>query len=659
MNQDHPDFSPQTDQDKVRKRLLFVPCESKAHMAAWIKTYLNINLPDATVSEESNSNPMDMLWEIYDRLRRNDIIGFSRAMTYANRGGFKTLGVSILEVMVVLHLGRNVAHMSATLEQSAASQEYVKNFFNIPIIQEFVTAQAEKHVRVVRYQHKVTKDCISRGEYARLPYSDRRHYKRGENYIKIVACTMRGANSKHVEFFVVDEVDVVAPQDVKAYRQAQNIPDPRDGMLPMTLMVSTRKSRTGLVQQEIDAGAKTGLQLRHWNAIDTAAPCEPARHKPELPKQVYYINDEEVRHISAEQHGTMNAIEAKKWYPVEGYAGCGGCRLFAACKGRLATHQTSKSPMLKPLEDVIAKFQSAPTPDFITTEYLCRKPDTSGLIYPRLNAEKHMIDAEQIASLMTDEPMPHIKDKGALLTFMRNKGVQFYSGMDFGFTHNFAVVTFGVWGQYCFVVDCFAAAGLELDDKVEACEYMKPTFNNPQIFGDMAYPADIKTFRRKGFRMKEWEIEGGKGAGSVKAGIEIIRALLWSGRNQIRMFFLKGDPGVDFLFKRLSVYKFKIDAVGEFTNEPDKTNDDECDALRYGIMNIFGTKGAIKGGTATVMPGDQTQPRIQSNAPGQQQAWMQNVIAGALGGESSPLTAPTSAPKTQQIVKKGRFIWDG
>lgn len=644
-----------SDQEKLRRKLLFIPCESREHLRSWIKEYLNIDFPDCTVSDESNSNPLDNIWEAYDRLRRNDMIGFSRVMAYANRGGFKTLGASVLEVMVVLHLRRNVAHMAATLEQSSASQEYVKNFFNIPIIQQFVVAQAEKHVRVIRYQHKTTGYCITKAEFGTLSLAEKKNYVRVENYIKIVACTMQGANSKHVEFFVVDEVDVVAPQNVKAYQNAKNIPDPRDGMLPLTMMVSTRKSRTGLVQREIDEAEQTKLQLRHWNIIDTTEACKPDRHKPELPRATYYINDGDVKHITKEEFDVLNPAEQKKYYAAEGYAGCRGCRLFAACKGRLATHQKSTSPMLKPIEDGIAKFQGAPSPEFITTEYLCRKPDTSGLVYPRFNREKHMIPIEQMAELITGDPMPQVRDKAALIALLKLKGAEFYVGMDFGFAHNFAVVVFAVYGQYAFVVDVFAQAGLELDDKTQACEYLKTVYDNPTIYPDTAYPADITTFRRRGFKVKNWE----KGKDSIKAGIEIVRTMLWSGKNTIRMYLIQGDPGCELLAGRLEKYKFTMDAAGIYTDVPDKTDDDECDALRYGIMNVFGSKGALKISTGPSIVVDDkgvTKPVPLVTHVGQQQDWMTNMIRQATGEGGGPDQAESKVPPAQ--IKKGRFFSD-
>lgn len=636
-----------------QRQLLFTPCRDQAHFKAWVRQFLGLELPDCVVSEESTSNPLDAAWTFYDKMLKNDLVGFSQVMTYAGRGGFKTLSAAVLETMVLLHTRRNVGHMAAIDAQSQKSASYVKSFFSRVTLRDFVVGDNARGVRVVRYTHRQNGTILTEGEFQSLDIMARQDYDRCDNYLKIVICTLAGSQSEHVEFFVIDEVDVVPKQNIRAYNLAKNIPDPREGMLPFTLLTSTRKSRIGLVQREIDKSPETGLKVLHWNIIDVTQRCQPDRHRPELPRQTYYVNDDEVRHVTAEEFGVMNPGQQKKWYPVEGFAGCRGCRLFAGCKGRLATHQKSNSPMLKPVEFGIEKFQSAPTPEDIITEYLCRKPNASGLIYPRVNREVHWRTAAQLAEMVTGDPRPATFSKSDLIALLKSKAATWYAGMDFGFTHNFAVVTLATYGQWILVLDCYAQAGLELDDKVANSEYLKTVYGNPAIYPDPAYPADIKTFRRKGFRMKEWD----KNAGSVKAGIEIVRALLWSARGTTRLFFLKDDPGVELLLKHVESYKFKVDAAGEVTDVPDETDDDEPDALRYVVMNVAGSQGALKEGGPAAIKVEAAQAALQPLVaqPGRQQDWMKGVIREATGG-AAPSDSTSGGGKAQ--VKKGRFIYD-
>ncbi len=106
--------------------------------------------------------------------------------------------------------------------------------------------------------------------------------------------------------------------------------------------------------------------------------------------------------------------------------------------------------------------------------------------------------------------------------------------MDFGFTHNFAVVTAALIGHTLYVIDVIAKANLELMQKVELCK-MRLWDLKPTIYPDNAYPADIKTFRRHGFKMVDFKKE-------VAAGIEAFRMRLSPGVGRDpAMYFLKDD----------------------------------------------------------------------------------------------------------------------
>lgn len=637
---------------------MFTPCATREHFRSWLMNYLELDLPDCTVSEESTTNPLDAAWQYYDRLVRNDLTDQSRVMTYAGRGGFKTLSAAALEAMVLLHTRRNVGHMAAVDNQSQKSAAYVKDFFERPLLRDFKVGDNARGVKIVRYTHKKTGDILTDAEFKAIPAVEKLDYSRTENYLKIVICTLAGSQSEHVEFFVVDEIDVVPPQNVRAYKLAQNIPDPRDGMLPLTLLTSTRKSQIGLVQQEIDGAESTGLIVHHWNLIDVTQACEPERYKPEEPKQTYYVNDDLVKHITPAEFEAMPEAKRAKWYQAEGFAGCKTCRLFPGCKGRLATHQKSKSPMLKPITFGIGKFKdNNASPELITTEYLCRKPDTSGLIYPRLDRERNVATARDMADIINGQKdsTAHIRnfDKPDLIRLLQSKAARFYSGIDWGFTHNFVIVTVAVFGKWCFVLDCFAQAGLELEDKLAAAEFLKSVYGNPPTYADTEDPSSIKTFRRKGFKMKEWQ----KLPNSVRAGIEVVRSMILNVRGDSRLLFLAEDDGVEFLFSRMQKYKRKFDAAGNPTEDPDETDDDECDAARYVIMNVFSNKGALKGDTSTYVdsPSEAVLKRVGDvNKTNGTQQWMKDTIAERLGKKDV-----TTSSVPSKTIRKGRFFFSG
>lgn len=646
------------DKAAVRKAL-FTPCRSKEEMDRWIRVFLNIRFPDRIVSDESTSSPLEMIWQLYDHAVRNDTEGWKRIMAYANRFGGKTLGAAVLETMIVLHTERNIAHMAAIKDQSKKAQEYVKGFFSRPHFMDFVEGDNSSEVVVVAYIHKRDGVVLTHAEWEDLPPSEQLWFKRKENYIRIIACTMQSANGQHVEFFVVDEVDVIEKKNLRAYDQAKGgVPTSRGGMEAMTLFTSTRKSRVGKVQEEIDRAPKTGLLLLHWNIIDITEPCPPSRHKPDEPKQTYFINDADVKHITEAEYDALPDSDKTKWYSAEGYAGCKKCPLFAACKGRLATEQHGKvgsfedggTALLMPISEVIDKFRDA-TPEFITTEYLCRKPDTSGLVYPRLNANIHKRTANQIARMV--DPDSKVETKAELIRFLAEKGARFATGMDFGYSHLFAVVTFAIWGNLAFVVDAIGLPQQELDDKLTLTEHLK--LWNSTIYADPEDPGSIKTFSRKGYKMKDWS----KNSGSVKAGIDIVRTKLYSRALGATLYFLADDDDIALLFKHVQDYHYTTGPDGKFTEIPDDTNDDYPDALRYGVMNVFGKDGGLRNvhTVATSVPKVNLEhwtekvERYNRNVMG-------DIVRG-LTGQPSLTTEAEKANENPNRIKKGSFFWDG
>ena len=177
-------------------------------------------------------------------------------------------------------------------------------------------------------------------------------YEDQENSIKNVICTMQSANSEHAPLFFVDEVDVVS--NPAAYEEAKNIPTNQGRQLSLTVLISTRKFMGGLVQREIDQASKSRLKIRHWNIIDVTERCPPERHRPDLPRLPIYRSDETLAAVEPGTWETLPVREKATYVRDEGFHGCiNNCSLFAVCKGRLATHQTSTSLLLQPISETI------------------------------------------------------------------------------------------------------------------------------------------------------------------------------------------------------------------------------------------------------------------------------------------------------------------
>jgi hypothetical protein len=634
--------------ESALRAALFVPCDSKDALARWIRIYLGIDLPGFQVDPDSNSSPLDLIWELYDAAKRNDP-NYQRVMAYASRDSFKTFAAAVFEVLCIVHLERSVAHMAAIEPQAKKCQQYLKKHVGRPFIRDYVTSKNERTVEITRFFNEQTGESITTQQYDALLAADQVHFREIKNYVAIVICTLQGANSEHTPVMVVDEVDVVENHD--AYEEAKMIPAPINGLLPITLYTSTRKYSWGLVQKEIDAAADTGLLIRHWNLIDVTHACPPERHLPNVPKIPIYYSDTSLKAVSEGDYQLLSEAEKENYTKTEGFQGClSNCRLFASCKGLLATKGPVNNKFLKPVVHTQAMFRNV-TLDKAKAQLLCRKPSTEGLIYPNFSRDLHMLTAAQMAEKMLGEPVKPNFTKSELIDLLRDRGARFVAGMDHGFTHRFCVVVGAIFNNICYVVDVISQEQLELGQKVSLCkERVAPL--NPDVYPDTAYPADNKTLKREGsLRMKDWQ----KKPGSVVDGISIVRLALMPafGRPEdIRLFFLSGDEGCELLAARMTQYHWQTDAAGRTTKEPDDENDDELDALRYMVMNTMNIKGLISLTNVDLIKTDSMIPAAAGHKQYDPKTWMRQIIA-----EQTGVSQDEPEEAVQSTGKSGRFSW--
>jgi hypothetical protein len=279
--------------------------------------------------------------------------------------------------------------------------------------------------------------------------------------------------------------------------------------------------------------------------------------------------------------------------------------------------------------------------DVAKAQLMCRKPSSFGLIYPRFDALTHVVKAHVIAELITGEPHPPDLSKAQLVQILIQNGAAFFGGIDHGFSHNFASSVGAKWGNRGFIIDSLSVPELELADKIEAIRAQEKRLGGvrPTYYADPEDPAANKTLGRH-FKIAKWE----KGPGSVQEGIDIVRMKLAPPFGaEPDLYFLDDDEGVDFLCKQLQIHHWKIDAAGNPTNVPDEEGKDECDSVRYGVMNVF-KKGklSLAGGTA--------KPTLVVEKQYTEDNWMQAKIAELTQGANNATTV---------TVRKGNFIFDG
>lgn len=637
-------------QESLKRKLCFTPCKTKHDLWLWIKIFLDLDMPTSIVDENSNSCPMDLIWELYEAALTNNE-NLSRLLGYASRGSFKTIAAAIFEVLCLSHLKRDVVHMAAILQHSEKAQSYVRKLIDQSVLREFVIGDNKRTIEILYYFNKDTQTFLTFKEWKNLPRQEATAFEPIKNYIKVIVCTMGSANGEHAPVFICDEIEVV--QNPAAYEEAKLVPTQMGEMPPITFLTSTRKFSFGLVQKEIDEASQTGLLIRHWNLIDVTEACPQERHRPDLPKIPIYVNDDIIKAISKENFDELDITSQEKYVEHIGYAGClSNCNLYAACKSRLATHQLSKSNLLKKISNTAREFKQNSL-ERVKAQLLCLKPSTEGLVLPRFEQSIHLISAETMYEMLSGESTLSKVSIEGLYGLLNRLDAAYYTGMDFGYSHCFAYALGAVVGSRVFIVDALEVAGLELSQRIVLCEQkLKPI--DSIIYPDTAYPADIKTFQRHGFKMRNWN----KGKGSLSAGIEALRMKIWPSIGEPEFFILNNEGG-QLLAKRLSEYHFKLDSAGRPTEIPDEDNDDLVDACRYLVQNVFPLKGKSQIVTATQTSAEANATALEDFAKEHQlpnpaqENWLQQLVHTQV--DSNLFLSPTPvAPST----KKSGIILD-
>jgi hypothetical protein len=571
------------DKQKEYAELMFRKLDSAQDLKDWVMSYLGLDMPIGTVDPDSNSSPIDAMWEIYRTIRDNSGDENPGFIMLSARECYKTLGAAILETILMLHFELTIAHMAAIQSQSAKAIQYINYFFG----------KIDPLLKVAGW----TNTSQNKGKIEfRTPNGE-------DVYIRVVVATLSGANSEHTSLMFIDEIDVV--KDPLAYEEAKLIPGYSKGVYPVTVKLSTRKFAFGLMQKEIDLAPISGDKILRWNIIDVTERCPETRHKPELPKQDAYVaKNLPLRTLTPEEYNDIPDAEKPKWELVaQAHGGCIDCKLLPVCRTRLSQRPPeARKGLYKPISVVINNFKKT-NPDMGEAQLMCWKPSTKGLVYPRFEGTVdggNVISIKKaIETLLGDDPQQTARELGVripakpteadLLTIMKALKIDFYAGIDWGYTHDFVIVIFAKLpnGEF-WVMDCYSAAGLEFSDCLEIAKNYRDKYQPNKWFADQAMPSHIKSFNKNGMKCPSFKKD-------VMGGIEALRSKIvdGNGRRFLKVLFTDNNQKVILAFQK---HHFKLDQAGNPTLEPDDTpgTSDQADAMRYVGQCLFPVKGPQK-----------------------------------------------------------------
>lgn len=556
---------------KQRIKALFTPCKTKAELKNWILFHLGMDLPDTTVSRYADTNPLDSIWHIYDICVNNNNPDLVDELLYvASRGSGKTLGVAIAELLVILHDQRDVVHVGAILSQAKRCYDYQMTFMLNDKIRG-VLEHADKEG--IKFLEKLNM------EKSLFNLIDRTNRQRIKTTLEVLPCTLKAVNGPHVPLVVVDEIDTVSGEGLKAFKDISGMLDSRGGKRALRVGISTRKSRYGLMNSQIENAESAGRTVKYWTALEFTQRCPDDRSgtKP----TVGYVLQEDMEVITEEQW-ERKSKNKKDEYTKNIFPGekCLSCPIAALCLGD-AKNQTSTSDMLKPISDPIKKAMEN-GPDWAISQLFNLKPSVEGIIYKEFDERRHVKDWNGMWKILTGNEYPGECDHDTFVKKCHQMKLSCYAGIDWGWSNPSTVVYFFVDNrENVYVVRC---EGMTYTNNPTWVQMIKQKWHQMYrcqlYFPDMANPGDAVTMKQEGLPCPSKQTKDTDG------GIQVVKKWLRSLASPVpKMYF--AEETCTPIIQEFGMYHFKVDAAGEITEEPAKEYDHWLDALRYAMYELF------------------------------------------------------------------------
>lgn len=588
-------------------KLMFAPLNSAMEIKDWAKAFLDLEIPTENTDPDSTSNPLDAAWYVYETFKNNWGNVRPGAIIISCREGLKTIIVTVLELLLMIHFQLEVGHAAAIESQSSIALGYIEGFLLKigPLIEAAGWVPVSSNRRVVRYKTPEKKSP----------------------YIKVVICTSKGMNGLHSNVLFLDELDLA---DKAALKEGKNITGFSRGIHGMQVFVSSYKYSFGNVAEALRKADEMNYRVLKWNLMDLAERCPTERHLPDGPKQDMWIhNDLPLRKYTAEEYSLLPDIERTKLELVkDAHAGCVKCPLLPLCKKKLADKPDyATGGFYKPISLVIQKFKENDS-DVAESQLLCRRPGSEGLVYPKFSKTENIITNKEAFETITGNPSKYsMVTDSALLYAMQRANIEFYAGVDWGFDHPFVILIVakipnGEW----WLMETYSCGELDVDDIIDATKSFRDKYNPVKWWCDTSRPDYMKAMNKNGMRCPDFKKEVLPGIAAVKS--KIINSL---GKRTLKILENENNKKT---IEAIPQHRYQLDAQGNITPNPadEPVIADICDALRYIGQNMWPVKGTYKPSVEyTDDPGKAGQPPVHNPTINEQ---MQNEIQRRCAGSS-------------------------
>lgn len=567
-----------------KKKILLTPCKTRAELKKWVKYFLNLDLPDVTVSRHATTNPLDVVWEMYDIcVNKNNPEKIQELLYVASRGSGKTLGAAIAEFMIMLHDQRDIAHVGAILQQAGRAYDYIQGFCVSPNVKEIINPPGVPEADKILQKSTMEKSVFQiNGEKCSM---------------EILPTTLKALNGVHASLISCDELDTLSGEGLKAIKEVAGMLDTKKGKKPLRVGISTRKSRAGLmnqmmegaVQKDSSGNMKRVRHIRCWTALEFTEKCPDERSG--TVKTDYWINVDKGEVLSPQEYSKLDPSKQKDFFLDQGmYDKCKTCPVAVYCRGD-AKKQSSTSNMLKTIDELNQKILGEGH-EWASSQLFNLKPSSEGIIFKEFEEHLHIRSWNEMWFTLTGKEFPGTCTHDLFVKKCLEMKLPCYAGIDWGWSNPHTVVYIFVdKNENIYIVRC---EGMTYISQPMWIHQIKNKWHNMyrcQLYApDLADKGSVLEMQKAGLPCANDQQKP-----EINASIQTVKKFLRvPGYPQPKMFLAKEtcQPLIDEFQK----YHYKTNAAGILTDDPEDTDNHWIDALRYIMFILFGKSAVILGG---------------------------------------------------------------
>lgn len=615
------DSLPTDQKDALYRELLMKRLSNRNQLRQWCKTFISVDLADCTVSRYATSNPLDMVWDIYEFCLLAEVdenLDPQNRFYIAGRSSQKTLSTAVLQILLPLHFGRSFTHFGGTQDQARRAYIYAKSFLSKKYVSDFLKTEPTQQSTIFTVNQE---DVL----------------------LEILSISPMAVQGPHSPVVSLDELGSLSPDKIRAYGDVAGIPIyTKDGKPWIKFGISSRKGKHTIIETEYDNRQKSGTIFKFWTVLENTARCPDSLSGTE-PLEMYVNPIENKVMLEKEfiEFSESKPNEAAKFDKVMARDKCITCPLAAQCGGDLK-NQTSTAKTLRPARATIQQFKGASSLEWWLSQSMSMTPSAEGAVFPKFKREAFEKTPNEIYEIFMGEPAGADITEDRLIEVMIAAGVKRFAGLDHGYTHPEAlVVVYEDSRGNAYIMASIEIAGLEPQEVIDMVRTAHNKYKFTVLYPDTEAPSINKAIQNAKPRICRVHTDFKK---DIEKGITAIRGKLSPTVGHTKLFGVKGS--VDTMTTNFEKYHYATDSAGKLTDDVVDVEDDSMAALRYIAQNRWESTGRMIIGkdTAIKETPDETKVRQNQAIADSQTNWLKKEIAKSIqtGGDVPPTTKAKS-----------------